>query len=82
MKYLFLVSSLVFSAIFVVGGVRDWGWLTDPPKWLAPVYGQALFRVFFSRKASRVFHVVLGVVFGIVSVGCFIWMMSGKAVSE
>jgi hypothetical protein len=59
-----LATALLFMTsagiVLLVGGLRDWRPVTDPPKELALIYTQSLLRVFLPRPAMRVVSCLMG----------------------
>lgn len=52
----------IAGALMVVGGIKDWPFLTDPPKALAFVYSQALLRLMLSRQSMRIATAGIGMI--------------------
>jgi hypothetical protein len=67
-----LIGSVVLIAgvICVVGAIRRWEWLVDPPTWLWFCYSQSLVKAVAGTEACRSFTLVIGVVF--IAVGVYL----------
>ena len=61
---LFLVLVyILLGAILVWGAYHRWGWLVDPPLWMAFFYTQALWKLIFGREGCRIITMLFGVIF-------------------
>lgn len=57
------VVCFAIGTVLIVGGARDWEFLTDPPKEMFWCYSQSLLRLVFSRRAMRLVTAILGCCF-------------------
>ena len=60
---LFGLLLIAAGALLVVGALRRWAWLVDPPTYLWFCYSQSLLKAVFGSEGCRLITVNMGVLF-------------------
>jgi len=80
-----VVGNVVFGAVFaaagfllIVGAIRRWSWLVDPPVEMWPFYSQAFIKKIAGAEAVRRYTMFCGVLFiaaGVIIIASTLWQM-------
>lgn len=57
----FLVVFCILGAVLILGSLRRWSWLVDPPEALWPFYSQSAIKKFFGRNTVQRFTLLVGI---------------------
>jgi hypothetical protein len=74
MIYIFVIAAFVAGTLMIVGGVRKWPWLIDPPERAIFRHPLAGIGVFVPHHWLRWAAIVVGVAW--IAMGVFVWYVS------
>jgi hypothetical protein len=74
MVYIFVIAAFVGGTLMIVGGVRKWPWLINPPPGLVFRHPLSGMRLFVPQSRLHWAAIVVGAAW--IAMGAFVWYVS------